>query len=130
MYREKRVLILLALLTLAVVSLLGGNRIAAVVGVTIHDLSLPVVPMLMRVEYDLGYWLLSHPHHFPEALVHPSAEMLKHLMNWKTMLTSGSPLMLGAALLGVPVAAVSYFAMLGMVKARQSSGRADSHPRR
>ncbi|MCB1096147.1 MAG: DUF2062 domain-containing protein [Verrucomicrobiae bacterium] len=108
------------LVTLGVATLFRGNRIAAVVGVTIHDLSLPFVPMLLRMEYDIGHWLLSNPHRLPEGHIHPSAQMLEHIMNWKTMLVTGGPMLLGAAVLGLPLAVISYFPVYGIMKVRHS----------
>jgi len=35
---------------------------------TLHDIILPVVPLLLGWEYDVGYWLLSHPHELPPRL--------------------------------------------------------------
>lgn len=40
----------------------------AAIGVTLHDIILPVVPLLLGWEYDVGYWLLSHPHELPPRL--------------------------------------------------------------
>lgn len=107
------------LLALLLAWLLRSNKIAAVVGVTLHDISLPVAPVLMRMEYDIGYWLLSHPHHLPSSLVHPGHDSLRHYLNWHAMLTTGEPVIVGAAILGAPVAAAIYFAMLAMLKARE-----------
>jgi uncharacterized protein len=36
--------------------------VVAAIGVTLDDIILPVVPLLLGWEYDVGYWLLSHPH--------------------------------------------------------------------
>ena len=73
------------LLSLAGAYLLRCNPIAAVIAVSLHDVVTPLWPVLLRIEYDIGYWLLSHPHHLPPKLemhhVHVS-EMLK----WTTFL--------------------------------------------
>ena len=64
------------LLALGVTHLLRGNLLAAAIAVSLHDLLLPVAPLWLRWEYDLGYWLLSHPHDLPPHLrlhnLHPS----------------------------------------------------------
>ena len=61
------------LLALGCARLLRGSMVAAVITVTLHDVLLPVAPLLLRWEYDLGYWLLSHPHAFP-----PSLQLNRH----------------------------------------------------
>ncbi len=105
------------LLALCLAWLLRGNRIAAVFGVTLHDISLPVAPVLMRIEYDIGYWLLSQPHRLPPSLDHIGHISLREYLNWHTMLTSGAPLLVGSAVLGIPFAIVIYFLMIGIIKA-------------
>ena len=43
------------LLAMVLAPLLRGNRMAAIVGTTIHDVTLPLMPALLRLEYDLGF---------------------------------------------------------------------------
>jgi uncharacterized protein (DUF2062 family) len=107
------------LLALILAWLLRSNKIAAVVGVTLHDISLPIAPILMRIEYDVGYWVLSRPHHMPDSLTHLRHVSLHEYLNWHTMLTTGAPLLLGSALLGIPFAIAIYFLMLGIINARR-----------
>ena len=45
-----------------------SNILAAVLAATLHDIILPFMPMIYRWEYDVGFWLLSHPHHLPPPL--------------------------------------------------------------
>src|SRR6266403_1747139 len=42
-----------------------SNIIAAVLAGTLHDIILPLMPLIYRWEYQIGFWLLSHPHHWP-----------------------------------------------------------------
>lgn len=81
-----------------------SNIIAAVIAGTMHDLVLPFMPVIYRVEYKLGYWLLNHE--WPEKLsrVHLSWHELR---TWTTFLTVGKPLLLGSVLCGAPVALIS-----------------------
>ena len=111
------------LLALGLAWLLRSNKIAAVIGVTIHDVSLPIAPILMRMEYDLGHWLLSRPHHLPSPLTHPEHLTLHQFLNWHTMLTTGGPILLGSAILGIPFAALIYFLMLSFLKGRERRKR-------
>lgn len=118
------------LLSLGLAYLLRCNPIAAVVAVSLHDVITPFAPFLMRLEYDMGYWALSHPHHLPPRLelhhehFHPS-EMLK----WTFFLNVGLPLLLGSFFLSTPAALVAYFLMLGTLKLRQANkGLASTKP--
>ena len=45
--------------------LLRCNPIAAVIAVSLHDVALPLWPVVLRMQYDIGFWVLSNPHHFP-----------------------------------------------------------------
>src|SRR6266404_2986006 len=53
---------------IGITRLLRGSIVGAAIGVTLHDIILPVVPLLLGWEYDVGYWLLSHPHELPPRL--------------------------------------------------------------
>lgn len=96
------------LLSLFFAWLCGFNLIAAVLAVTLHDVTIPFMPVLYRWEYDMGYWLLSHPHHWPETITH------LHLhghewRSWTTFLTVGKPLLIGSLLVSTPIALLSYW---------------------
>jgi len=110
------------LLSLGLAYALRCNPIAAVIAVSLHDVLMPFAPFLMRMEYDIGYWMLSHPHHLPPKLelhhehFHPG-EMLK----WTTFLNLGLPLLLGSLVVSAPAAVVFYFLMLTIVKARRGA---------
>ena len=110
------------LLCLGLACALRCNPIAAVIAVSLHDVLLPFAPILMRWQYDLGFWLLSHPHHLPPKLevlhhhIHP-AEMLK----WTTFLHVGLPLLAGSLLFSAPSSAISYFLALTVLRRRKDS---------
>jgi len=97
------------LLALLFTILLRGNKIATVIGVTIHDLALPFLPLLLRAEYDVGYWLLNQPHQWPAHFHH--AHLRPHeWLSWTTFLHVGAPLLLGSLVLAAPVSLFSYVA--------------------
>lgn len=106
------------LLALALARLLRSNLIAAAVGVTLHDVILPVVPLLLRWEYDVGYWLLSNPHQLPPHLhlVHARPSLWLH---WSTFLTVGRPLLVGSFILAIPISIVTYYLTLFVVARRR-----------
>lgn len=95
------------LLAMGAARLFRGNMVAAAVAVTLHDVILPLAPMLLRWEYDLGYWLLSHPHHLPAGF-HPTHHGASVWFHWSTLFTVGLPLLLGSLVVAIPFAAASY----------------------
>ena len=99
------------LLTLGVSRLLRGSLLAAAIAVTLHDVLLPVTPLLLRWQYDLGYLLLSRPHQFPPHL-HLHVQNLSVLLHWSSFFTVGRPLLVGSIVLAAPVCVVSYYVTL------------------
>jgi len=95
------------LLSMGLAKLLRTSVIAAVVGVTLHEFIIPLTPLLIRWEYDLGYWLLSNPHHFPTH-VHLGTHA-ERWFKWSTYLSSGKPLLLGSLTIGMPAAILAYW---------------------
>lgn len=118
------------LLAILLAWMLRCNKFAAVVGVTMHDFILPFVPVLLRVEYIVGYWLLSNPHALPPELIVKDIR-LEQLFQWTTFLTVGGPLMLGSAIVGAPFGALSYSAARWVVIAyrRKRAAYRQKHPR-
>jgi uncharacterized protein len=116
------------LLAIGVTRLLRGNVVAAAIAATLHDILLPVIPLLLRWEYEIGYWLLSHPHELPPRLhltAHQSPTMWFH---WSTFLTIGRPLLIGSLVVAAPVAIVTYYVALAIVK-RSKGKEAPSSPK-
>jgi len=96
------------LLALLLAVLLRGNKIAAVIGVNLHDVVLPLVPVVLGMEYELGFWLLSQPHHLPASLelIHlPPHEWLR----WTTFFDVGMPILLGSLMMGIPFGCAAFF---------------------
>ena len=56
-------------LTILFAWLTRSNILAAVIASASHDVLLPLMPVIFRWEYDVGYWLLSQPHHLPPPLI-------------------------------------------------------------
>jgi uncharacterized protein (DUF2062 family) len=113
---------LLALLT---TRLLRGSLIAAAIATTLHDVFLPLMPFLLRWEYDLGYLLLSHPHHLPAHLhlhhQHPLA-----WFHWSTFLTVGLPLLLGSVCVALPSAVAAYYLSRALIGRHRAAGAGGS----
>jgi len=83
------------------------SKISAALAVTVHDILTPIWPLFLRWEYDLGFWLLSHPHHFPEKLCMADAH-LKFWLHWHT-LEFLWPTFVGSLVFAVPSALLSYW---------------------
>ncbi|QJE96256.1 DUF2062 domain-containing protein [Luteolibacter luteus] len=109
------------LLAIGTAKLARGNMIAAAVAVTLHDVLLPLAPFVLRWEYQLGYWLMSHPHHLPPNLhaVHHGPMMWFH---WATLFTVGLPLLIGSIVIAIPFTLGSYFLALWLLE-RSSAAR-------
>jgi uncharacterized protein len=106
------------LLALGVCRLLRGNLLATAIAATLHDVALPLLPLLLRWEYDIGYWLMSHPHELPPRL-HLSHDSPLAFFHWSTFLDVGRPLLLGALIIATPVAIATYYITLWLVQRSQ-----------
>jgi uncharacterized protein (DUF2062 family) len=110
------------LLAMGTARVMRGNIIAAAIAVTLHDVVLPLAPLLLRWEYQIGYWLLSHPHQFPPSLKmgHYSPSVWLH---WNSFFTIGFPLLLGSVVVALPAAVLSYTLTLRWFEKRQKRMR-------
>lgn len=106
------------LISLVLAWVLRCNKLAAVIAVTLHDVLLPLAPILLRLEYDLGYWLLSHPHQQPPPL-HTTDFSWHEFQQWTFYFHVGFPVMLGAAIFGLGAAVVTYGLVYWIVKRRR-----------
>jgi len=95
------------LLSIFVAWAFRSSKIAAVITVSLHDILTPIWPVILRWEYDLGFWILSHPHHFPQRLSMKEA----HLNYWLHLkrLEILWPMFVGSLLFAVPFALISYW---------------------
>ncbi len=109
------------LLCLAAAWLVRCSKLAAIVVVSLYDILAPVVPFLMRLQYDVGYWLLSHPHHRPTKLEDHHIK-LADMLNWTTFFDVGFPILVGSIVIAIPFTAVGYAATYA-VASRRSSGK-------
>jgi len=63
--------------------------------------------MIYLWEYDVGFWLMSHPHRWPTLTrLHWGGDFRHH---WRMLLTVGKPLLLGSVVCSAPFALVSFF---------------------
>jgi uncharacterized protein len=84
------------LIALGVSRLLRANLLATAIAATLHDVALPLLPLLLR-------W-----HELP-----PSLRLSHHSpsvwFRWSTFLTVGRPLLLGSLIIAAPVAIATYY---------------------
>ncbi len=97
------------------------SKLAAIVVVSLYDVLAPVLPFLMRLQYDVGYWLLSHPHHLPAKLEGHHLKF-EDMLNWTTFFDVGLPILVGSIVIAVPFTAIGYVGTYA-IAARRDSGR-------
>ena len=93
------------------------SKVAAAVAVTLHDLTLPLTPILLRLEYGLGYWYLAHPHHWP-----PKMHLHQNPLHWHEWFQGGVfaefiwPTFIGSLFISIPLALVAFFVTVRLVE--------------
>jgi uncharacterized protein (DUF2062 family) len=116
------------LLCLGLAYALRCNPIAAVVAVSLHDVVTPFWPVLLKIEYDIGAFILTRIHEAPPALAEQHFH-LKELMKWTTFLHVGLPLLVGSVFLSTPAAILAYSGMLSFLQFREKRrARRDGEP--
>jgi uncharacterized protein len=104
-------------LSLATAWLARCSKIAAVISVSLHDVVTPLWPFLLRIEYDIGYWILSRPHQFPPKITLKHVH-LAEMLEWTTFLRVGLPLLIGSVVVAVPAALIGYGIAFQMMRRR------------
>ena len=92
--------------------LFKGNKIAAFISVTLHDIILPFWPAIFLWEYRMGMWVLHG--RLPQRPGFRHVALVDY-MEWTTFLTVGRPLLVGSLFLALPAAAVVYFGLRGVL---------------
>jgi uncharacterized protein (DUF2062 family) len=115
-------------LTILLAWVTRSNIIAAVLASAAHDVLLPLMPVIYRWEYDVGYWLLSSPHHLPKPLRRMHWEGIS-LHGWiRFLLGVGKPLLVGGVVCATPFAILSYFLTRRLVTQHRRKKRAHAGP--
>ncbi len=115
------------LLCLGLAYLLRCNPIAAVIAVSLHDVVTPFWPVLLKIEYDIGAYVLRLFHMTPPALANHHFH-LAELMKWTTFLHVGLPLLVGSIFLSTPAAIIAYMGMLAFLQFRERRRAAHEKP--
>ena len=110
------------LLCLALAYLLRCNPIAAVISVSLHDVVTPFWPVLLEIEYKIGWDFLGlmreAPPHMPQLHFH-----LHVVMQWTTFLGVGLPMLIGSLFLSTPAAFLAYWLTLPVFRRRAERRR-------
>ena len=93
--------------------------VAGVIGVSLHDVFLPIWPLILRYQFQLGYWILSHPHHLPPRLSRSDFKP-SEILQWDNFVDIGLPLLIGGVLFAIPASLVTYGVVLMVMKARSA----------
>jgi len=102
------------------------SKISAAIAVFFPDILTPMLPIIFRWEYDFGFWLLSHPHHFPKRLT-TEDEHLKYWLHLRTLEILW-PIFVGSLLLAVPSALISYWIVEQSLKRYERARRRQTTP--
>lgn len=95
------------------------SYVAAVIAVNLHDVTLPLMPFLLRMEYGIGYFLLNNPHVWPPK-INPKQLHFGTLVHWSWFINVGWPMLLGSVLVAGPVAIASFFAAVPLLQRYQA----------
>jgi uncharacterized protein (DUF2062 family) len=100
------------LLSILVAWLFKSNKVAAAIGVTLHDLILPAMPAILIWEYRMGMWVLHGT--MPQ---HPKlrALRLRDYMQWTSFFTLGQPMLIGSLFFALPSALMIYFVVRALL---------------
>jgi len=92
--------------------------VASVIGVSLHDILIPIWPLILRFQFQIGFWLLSHPHHFAPPLNRDDFK-ISELLQWDNFVDIGLPLLVGGIVFAIPFSLLSYGAVLLIMNWRQ-----------
>jgi uncharacterized protein len=114
-------------LTILFAWLTRSNILAAVVASAAHDILWPVMPVIFRWEYDVGYLLLSQPHQLPPRL-NVTHLGIRSWLNWPNLLTVGKPLLIGSFVCSTPFGLLSYLFTKRLIIRHRRKKQAHAQP--
>jgi uncharacterized protein len=96
------------LLSIGVAWICRGNKLAAAIAVTLHDIILPFMPAIYIWEYKVGYRTIYH--------VWPNRVRFGHIgwqdyLHWHAFIRLIWPALIGSLFLAIPSAIIVYFLM-------------------
>jgi uncharacterized protein (DUF2062 family) len=107
------------------------SKLSAALAVTFHDVLLPIWPVILRWQFQIGFLIISRPHRLPPPL---SVKHFKinRLFSWDTYFSWKTfhiiwPTFIGSVIMATPLAIISYFVVLEIVT-RAHARRAAAAP--
>jgi len=106
------------------------SKLSAVLAVTFHDILLPLMPLILRWQYQIGFYLISRPHRLPP-------KFSPKLFHFETYLSAKAlhflwPTFIGSLVFGAPTAVAMYFIVFEILKrasvARSRHAQAQANP--
>jgi uncharacterized protein (DUF2062 family) len=91
--------------------------VASVIGVSLHDLFLPLWPLILRYQFQVGFWIMSNPHHFAPPLTRQDFHF-SEILQWDNFVDIGLPLAVGGAVFATPFTLISYVGVLHIMRIR------------
>jgi len=99
------------------------SKLSAALAVTFHDVLLPIWPVILRWQFQVGFLIMSRPHRLPPKFS-PKHFHPENFFSWKLFSSKALhflwPTFIGSLVLAVPVAVVTYFLVLEIVKRAQA----------
>lgn len=96
------------LLAMGVAKLFRGNVIAAAIGVILHNIVLPLGPLILYWEYKLGVLILGRSGELG-GLDEIMSMSLGELFQWSVFVSYQVPLLIGGFLVGIPFGLLGYY---------------------
>lgn len=94
------------------------SKLSAALAVTFHDILWPILPAILRWQYQIGFIITSHPHHLPPK-ISPKHIDYENLFSLKSLHFLW-PTFVGSVVLGIPVLIAMYFVVLEIVTRAQA----------
>jgi len=95
------------------------SMVASVIGVSVHDLLFPFWPLILRWQFQIGFWLMSHPHHFAPKLTRGDFKF-SEIFQWDNFVDIGLPLVIGGIVIAIPISVIFYLGLLAIMRFRQA----------
>lgn len=105
------------LLALFFAAITKSNKMAAVITVNLHDLTLPLLPFFLGVEYVIGCRVLGLVKHQKSLDLLNQTGFIPH---WTEVLNKGMPILIGSFFVAVPMGILSYWIMKKILMNRNS----------
>jgi len=104
-----------AILAIGLAKLFRGNIVAAAIGVVLHNILLPIRPLLLFWMYKIGVMILGRPGELGG--IDEILEMeLSELFQWSVFFSYQVPMLVGGVIMGIPFGLAGYFVTLRMFR--------------